>query len=95
MPVTFPHIFVFMALLPASTKPRRPGFEMLSPRVFDGSSMMTPTWFIASLRATSLGCKGSQELIKRVARTILVGPHGRVMTTTLGGAAATTIGAVA
>ncbi len=55
---------------------------------------MNPIWVVASLMAISLRCKGSQGLTVRVERTILAGPHGMVWMTTLGGAEATTIGAV-
>ncbi len=92
--VTFPHIFVFMALLPASTKPHRPDFAMLFPHVFDASSRVIPIWVVASLMAISLRCKGFQGLSIWVVRTILAGPHGMVWMTTLGGVEAATIGAV-
>ncbi len=94
MTVTFPRIFAFMALLPASTKPRRPGFAMSFPRAFDMSSRMVTTWAVASLTAISPVCKRSRGLTERVVRTTLAGPHDRVWTTTLGGVEAMAIGAM-
>jgi hypothetical protein len=94
MTVTFPPIFAFMALLPASTKPRRPGFAMSFPRAFNMSSRTVTTWAVASLTAISPVCKGSRRLTKQVVRTTLAGPHDSVRMTTLRGAEAMTIGAV-
>jgi hypothetical protein len=40
MTATFPRIFASMALLPASTKPRRVGYVTSFPHVFDVSLRM-------------------------------------------------------
>ncbi len=94
MTATFPHISVFTASLPASTKLRRPGFATSFHRVSDMSSRMVTTWAVASSRANYHVCKWSRGLTGQVVRTILAGLRGRVLTITHGGAVATITTAV-
>ncbi len=84
---TFPRIFVYMVLQPAFTKTCKPGFEVLSHRVFDGSSTMNSHCHAAHSTETSPRFKGSQGIIGWAAMTTLVGPTGWATTTTLGAAA--------
>jgi hypothetical protein len=94
MTATFPHICVFTALLPASTKLLRPGFAKSFHRMSDTSSRMVTTWAVASSRANYHVCKWSRGLTGQVRRTILAGLRGRVLTITHGGAVATITAAV-
>jgi hypothetical protein len=94
MTATFPHISIFTASLPASTKLCRPGFATSFHRVSDMSSRMVTTWAVASLRANHHVCKWSRGLTGQVVRTILAGLHGRVLTITHRGAVATITAAV-
>ncbi len=94
MTATFPHISIFMALLPASTKLRRPGFATSFHHVSDMSLRMVTTWAVASLRANNHVCKWSCGLTGQVVRTILAGLRGRVLTITHEGAVATITEAV-